>query len=384
MRTLAAVALFLILAGCADAPVAPPSDSIFLDQSFKPASVRIDPDAVLQLSEPMLHYLHGEISGQIRLEGRKEGLVDALYRKGQLKLEYDAGMTRNAAEAFDARSGNCLSLVIMTSAFARQLGVPVHYQLVLANETWSRNGDLYLAIGHVNLVLGNLHRSDVLYGHDEDAITTIDFMPEPHARSLPTRSISEATVIAMYMNNRAVETLARGQVDDAYWFARAAIHADPRFLNAYNTLGAIYVRHGDNEMAARVFQLSLDRDPRNTDAMANLIPVLKTLGRTSEADAMAATLHRIEPNPPFADFNRGLAAMRLGHYSEARDYFAKEVARDPWYHEFHYWLGLAYLRLGDAANAGDQMALAMENSTTRHDYELYAAKRDRILGVSSQ
>jgi tetratricopeptide (TPR) repeat protein len=99
---------------------------------------------------------------------------------------------------------------------------------------------------------------------------------------------------------------------------------------------------------------------------------------------MAATLHRIEPNPPFADFNRGLAAMRLGHYSEARDYFAKEVARDPWYHEFHYWLGLAYLRLGDAANAGDQMALAMENSTTRHDYELYAAKRDRILGVSSQ
>jgi hypothetical protein len=31
-------------------------------------------------------------------------------------------MTRNAAEAFEARQGNCLSLVIMTGAFARRWG----------------------------------------------------------------------------------------------------------------------------------------------------------------------------------------------------------------------------------------------------------------------
>jgi len=35
----------------------------------------------------------------------------------------------------------------------------------------------------------------------------------------------------MYMNNRAVETLARGNLDDAYWWARAAILEDPHFID---------------------------------------------------------------------------------------------------------------------------------------------------------
>jgi hypothetical protein len=46
-------------------------------------------------------------------------LFDALYGNGRLRLDYDSAMTRNATEAFAARSGNCLSLVLMTAAFAR-------------------------------------------------------------------------------------------------------------------------------------------------------------------------------------------------------------------------------------------------------------------------
>ena len=42
---------------------------------------------------------------------RRRALIDALYRPGALKLEYDAGTTRNAAQTFEARAGNCLLLV---------------------------------------------------------------------------------------------------------------------------------------------------------------------------------------------------------------------------------------------------------------------------------
>ena len=38
-----------------------------------------------------------------------------------------------------------------------------------------------------------------------------------------TREIGEDVIVAMYMNNRAVEALARGQIDDAYSWAREAI-----------------------------------------------------------------------------------------------------------------------------------------------------------------
>jgi hypothetical protein len=95
----------------------------------------------------MRRYLAVDISDQIRTKGAQAGLVDALYRRAQLKLEYDAATTKTAAEAFDARSGNCLSLVLMTAALAHELQVPVRYQSAYMEEAWSRNGNLLFASG---------------------------------------------------------------------------------------------------------------------------------------------------------------------------------------------------------------------------------------------
>ena len=87
-------------------------------------------------------------------EGTQKGLIEALYQKSQLKLEYDARMTKTAAEAFATRSGNCLSLVIMTAALGKELRLPVYFQSAILDETWSRTGSLLFASGHVNMTLG--------------------------------------------------------------------------------------------------------------------------------------------------------------------------------------------------------------------------------------
>ncbi|HQW38056.1 MAG TPA: hypothetical protein PLO00_05030, partial [Usitatibacteraceae bacterium] len=57
---------------------------------------------------------------------------------------------------------------------------------------------------------------------------------------------------------------------------------------------------------------------------------------------------------------------------------AKEVDRAPYYHEFHFWLAVALANLGEPEGARRHLALAMENSTTRRDHDLYAAKLQRI------
>jgi hypothetical protein len=58
--------------------------------------------------------------------------------------------------------------------------------------------------------------------------------------------------------------------------------------------------------------------------------------------------------------------------------FAKEVDRAAYYHEFQFWLALAYLGLGETEKARAHLAIAAENSTTRNDHDLYAAKLDRL------
>ena len=368
--------LCMTLAACASAPPAQPPLHLFQDDLFAAPSQRISADDVFAVTDAMKRYLHTEIAGELRVKGRRQGLIDALYSKGQLKLDYDSAMTRNAAQAFDARAGNCLSLVIMTAALAKELGLDVRYQSAVIDEIWSRSGNLYLLHGHVNVTLRT--RNDFSVRYDANELLTIDFLPPQDLRGLRTLEIEEQTVVAMYMNNRAAEALVGGRQDDAYWWAREAIRQSPAFLSAYNTLGVVYLRRGSLSKAEQVLRHVLEREAGNTRALANLALILDKQGRAAESALLHRELARIERHAPFHFFQLGVSAMQTGDFKQARDFFAKEVERSPYYHEFHFWLGVAHFRLGEIEQARRELTLALDNSTTRSDHDLYAAKLDRL------
>ena len=373
MKHCVVVLLSMLVAACASVPPSLQPPPLFNDHLFGAPSERIDASDVLALSPAMREFVATEITNRLHVGGHRQGLLDALRSKDGLHLEYDAAITRNATQAFAVRAGNCLSLVIMTAAFAKELGLTVRYQDVIVDEMWSRIGNVYMSIGHVNLSLSP-RASSVGLGRRENTPMTIDFLPPRDADGARARVIGEETVIAMYMNNRAVESLTRNRLDDAYGWAREAIRQDPRFLTAYNTLGAVYWRHGNAAEAARVFADVLEREPANLQAMSNLVPVLNALGRTADASELAGKLARMEPNPPFSFFNRGVAALQRGDFRAAKELFAKEVERAAYYHEFHFWLAIASLGLGEIDEARTHLAIAMDTSTTRDDYDVYAAK----------
>lgn len=367
----------LLLSACASAPLPLRPEPLFDDARFAPPTRPVDAGQVFALSEPMRRYVEVEIAPQLRRQGLRDGLVDALYSRSQLKLEYDSTMTRTAAQAFEARSGNCLSLVIMTAALARHLGLAVQYNDVFSDETWSRNGSLMVNSGHVNLTLG--HRlGDDHFRFDGGRTLIIDFNPPEPGRRPLYRAIGEATIVAMFMNNRAAEALAEGRADDAYWWVRSALLEAPTFTPAYATLAVVYLRHGQPQRAEQALREVLDHEPANTLMLANLVHALEAQGRRAEAAAAAQRLAQIEPTPPFHYFNIGVAALKRRDYRAARDAFTSEVERAAYYHEFHYGLALAYFGLGDDAQGRKHLAIAMENSTTGRDRDLYSAKLERL------
>ena len=365
------------LIACTTAPVIQNPNNLFHDELFPPATVRINADDVLAISDEMKQYLRNDIAKQLKSMGLQSGLFDALYRKGQLQLEYDAELTRTAAETFTARSGNCLSLVIMTAALAKELDLRVHYQRVIIAENWSRNNDIFFSSGHVNLTLGAYHGA-ARSSSDNFQLMTIDFFPPEEMRGQRTQEISEQTIIAMYMNNRAAESLARGKVADAYWWVRESIRQQPAFLPAYNTLGVVYRRHGHLREAELVLSQALLADPENVPALSNLALVLRGQDRLDEAALLTAKLEKLQPYPPYYFFNLGQVAMQRGDFNTAKTLFSKEVKRAEYNPEFQFWLAVAYFKLNDSEQAKKHMSFAMERSTTRKDHELYAAKLDRL------
>lgn len=363
------------LTGCASGPPTADAGRYFNDQRFAAPSQVISAADVFALSPAMERYVETNISSRFHRQNGQQALVEALYSKGELRLEYDSAVTRNAAQAFDSRSGNCLSLVIMTAAFAKHLGLAVRYQSLFTDEAIGRSGSLHLAVDHINLSLGK--RLSDFGSMRFPEVVTVDFVPPQDTSRTRMRLLREETVVAMFMNNRAVEALSRGDVDDAYWWAREAVVQDPRLARAYNTLGVIYRRHGDPAAAQQVLAAAFAIDPDSPQVLGNLIHVLSELGRSAEADDLKARLAAMEPDPPFKFSDLGREALRKGDYRLAVQMFSKEVARAPDYHEFHYWLAVAYSKLGDAAKAQEQLILASDASTTREDRRIYAAKLDR-------
>jgi Tfp pilus assembly protein PilF len=381
LRSLLLLLFPLLLSACATQPVPPPPPQLFADHLFQPSTDIIAPQQIFALTPQMVQYVDAVRRSKRSKEARK-ALFDALYRRDQLQLDYDSSITRTAAEAFAARRGNCLSLVIMTAALAEELEIPVILQQVNTEESWTRSGSLYFNSGHVNLRLGTDKREDFLYGESRFAL--VDFMPPTGGESLRTHAIKRNTVIAMFMNNRAAEAMVRGEIDNAYWWARSAIENDPALLHAYNTLAIVYQRHGDLPQAETALRYAMLREPENTMVMANLVHVLNASGAYAEAAVLKTRLAELQPRPPFYYFNLGQQAMKDGDYLRARKMFERELARDDTYHEFHFWLAAAAFQLGDVKTANEQMKQALTSSTTPGDHELYAAKLDRLRAYQTK
>jgi len=376
---------FALLLGACTTPPRPDAlpSQLFDDDAFAPPSVRIDASEVMAMSPRMKEHLQAHVLPRLRWQSLHDGLVNALYTRSKLGLRYDTEMTRTAAEAFDARAGNCLSLVLMTASFARELRLPYRFQAVEVDETWARDGDLLLFVGHVNIALG--HGSPgVRVGAPGGDWMTVDFLPSADLRRQRMRPIDEATVLAMYMNNKSAEALAQGRIDDAYAWARAAIEQDRGFPNAYNTLGVVYLRHRQPDRAEAALRFALTLEPDNPHVLNNLASALRQQGREAEAQAVALQLQRIQPTTPFAHFELGEKALREGDARLARRHFEQALRRGGDYHEFHYALAQALVRLGEFAQAAHELELARSTSGTERLQSMYADKLERLRGQLMQ
>ncbi|MBX3634086.1 MAG: tetratricopeptide repeat protein [Rubrivivax sp.] len=369
------VALILLLAGCATRTAPAPPDALFADRLFPGSAPPVPAAEVFALSDAMRRYADSTLAATASRRDPRRALIEALY--GERALQYDTSRTRTAAEAFDARAGNCLSLVIMTAAFAQHLGLPVSYRQVLVDESYTREGGLTLASGHVNLVLSRL-RSRAPSSEAGSDDLSVDFLPPEQRRGQHSEPLDEPRIVAMFMNNRAAEALTQGRVAEAYAWVREALRQDPAFLVAVNTLGVVYHRAGHLREAEAALRHVLQHEPRQLAALSNLVALLRQRQRDAEAEPLATRLAALQPEPPFHQYGLGREALAEGRWADARRHFERELRLQPQQHEVHHALAIALWRLGEPAAALRHLRRAAEHGTTSADRGRYGAKLEQL------
>ncbi len=386
----AAAVPLALLCGCSTPPPVAPLAGLLRDDAYPGPSPAVPAaESLFALSPAMRAFIADHGLASPLLHEPRRALLDALMRPragrtgtaGSLRLEYDASRTRTAAEAFEARAGNCLSLVIMTAAFAAELGVAAAFQAVESDEYLSRSGALTLASSHVNVVLGPPRARGRADGGDS-ALLVVDFIADRELGLQRTRPLARHTVVAMYFNNRAAEWLVAGRPEQAYWHVREALRHDPGFLGAINTLGVVHQRAGLSEAAEQAFRHALQADPEFVAALGNLVALLKAQRRDSEALPLGQRLAQLQPQPPFHWLHAGRAALAAGDASGALALMRRELRRQPDQHEVHLALADVHLRLGDRSAAEHHLARAAELSPLQDDRRRYGAKLERLRAAA--
>lgn len=370
--------LAMVLSACGAVPAPPDAQrQVWNDSAFAPVVATPTRQEIFALTPEMKAFLAGPVQNATRTRGAARGLVEALMVDGRVRIEYDASRTRTASETFAEQAGNCLSLVVMTAAMARELGLAVRFQ-DMDQYVWERREGtgLDLRIGHVNVLLGR--PEGVQRDRGLTSWLMIDFLSSPDAHLSPGQPIEESRVVAMVLNNRAGEALLRQDTRTAYWHARAALAADAGLAHAWNTLGIVHARQGDPARAELAYRLAIQHDVRHEAAMGNLADVLRQTGRPLEADEWLARQRQLLPEHPLALVADGLQALEAGDLGRARRLLERALPLTGGSHELHFALARTYAAMGDRRRTEQQLELAREAGDTPQARARYAAKLSRL------
>lgn len=291
----------------------------------------------------------------------------------QSLFRYQDYLTQVASKTFAQRAGNCMSLVVMTAALANALGIHAQYYDIAVEPMWDKQGDFYLMNGHVNLQLLAPENQRVIYSASRGIL--VDFMPAQALRAYAKVGMSKSTLIAMFYNNMAAESLVNGNIDRAYALVTAGLKQG-EFTPALNTLAVIYRRKGDNVLAERVYRYALQRDSNDMTTLYNLAVMLGEQNRLDEWAKVHKILELERIKNPYYYYDMAQQAYDEHNYTEALTWYRRALDKADYRHEFFFGISQTYWALGDMKRAKVNMqkalALSPHNGQQRYQMKLQA------------
>ncbi|TMH88940.1 MAG: hypothetical protein E6H42_18450, partial [Betaproteobacteria bacterium] len=246
LKALSIGGCFIVLAGCAAAPPAPlPADLLWQDQAFKydAALVSVGKRDLFQLDAGLLSKLHDSGIQDSSAQYRLHYLVSILFGPEAKDFPYSAGHSTIAAETWRRKTGDCLSLTVLSYALAKALDMSVQMQEVRVPVVFDRRGNVEFLNRHVNVLVRGAGDLYLIAGSMRSGDVIIDFEPQIASRR-EGLALSDDGILARFYNNLAAEYLAQDDLTLAYAYFKAAVLADPGYSPSYSNLAQLYTRKG--------------------------------------------------------------------------------------------------------------------------------------------
>lgn len=337
---------------------------------------------IFQLSDErqnhFLNYYYAEanlaVAEHIRLYNYLSDFLDGFDYKGK---------TYNAHFASTKRAGNCMSLAVLTKAYASLVNLDIKFKEVNTAPIYQRNSDVTTISSHIQTHLyapKKIPQDKVSFGVIRSKII-IDYFPT--ADSFVGNVIEDEDFSAMYYQNVAAEAIVDGDFDLAYSLLSAAMALSANNSKTLNTLAVLHKITKNKSLAEAIYVSEIENQNSTVNMLSNYILLLKEANRIEEVALMQAKYGEIRDDNPYRWYDLANQAYANENFSQALKYYEKSIQIAPYLHESFFGVAKTYFHLGSIRQAKKAMKKASELAYKPSDERRYLAKLYALTHNSS-
>ncbi|HYD61883.1 MAG TPA: tetratricopeptide repeat protein [Noviherbaspirillum sp.] len=188
------------------------------------------------------------------------------------------------------------------------------------------------------------------------------------ALALLDEVVRSCSASADILNVAAACAYALNRTEDAEYYWKSALQADPEYVHAYNNLGILFHRSGRHAEAEAAYRNALALRPEHAEAHYNLGLLYQDSGRLHDALTCYREAVRIQPDYAEAHNNLGAIFKLSADREQAEACFRRALASVPSYAEAANNLGLLLQEMQRHAEAEE--AYRRAHVTRRDDVEI--------------
>lgn len=334
-------------------------------------------DQTIAIPEPSSFYQLTDADKQQYIAFIEQPEVRQLAKFEQLSLYLNQlmhdfnyeGENLNATTALQRKTGNCMTLAMVTYALAKEFDVNIAFRTVDSLPMLLNVDDsLAMYSSHVrSLLTGKRTSSDTV------GVVWIDYFPES-SELVDGVDVDEATFLAMFYRNLASDALLAGQANHAYHLAMRGLQLAPHYPALINFVAVLHSRAGDYQTATAFYEYGLVFAPKNVDLLANYAITAQHLHDDTKVQQLTKMIDELEDIRAIDQYLAAMDAMREGRYRIAQQQIQQFLTSYPYFHRAYLLLAQCQVKLGDIAAAEHALGEAARYAGNNSNKQLYYAK----------
>ncbi len=280
--------------------------------------------------------------------------------------------TKTAEITQQTASGNCISLAVLTTAYAQLVDLKVKYQLAIRVPVYQQFGSIIFNAEHVRTMVFENNFEIVDGVMTIPGYSLIDYYPSRYSKI--DGYISKEQFLGRYYRNLAAEALGNNDNREAFWMAKYSLESEAENADAINSIAVANRRSGQLEMAERFFEYGLKLTDNKLVLLKNYKLLLTQQGRISEVEEINKQLKAYNDKNPFEILTKAEQAFAENDFTKALDLYQTIISFAPYVHQAYFGIAKSEYKRGNLVAANEALQRALQETYDGEVKTVYQAK----------